>query len=438
MVTIEINNSTSKINGLTSIPFNKLRKALSYSIDSQAAFFSKNRFNTTRYCIDKHGTFATGLLKRVVEFLDISHIKYELKDKRIESILKIRKVDHKFQSSLVPYKAQIDAAASITKNHRGILSMPTGAGKSHVIALIIARLCVRTLIVVPSLQIKEQLKESLSRSFKDTSNIVIENIDSNALNTAKGFGCLIIDEGHHAAAKTYQKLNKTAWKDIYYRVFLTATPFRNQTEETLLFEGIAGQVVYKLTFAQSVEKGYIVPIEAYYIEVDKVKTDSFTYQEVYSEFVTNNEAKNQIIAKTLLNLGLSGASTLCLVKEIRHGSILAEMTGLPFANGQDDTTREYIEQFNKGEIKVLIGTEGILSEGVDTKPCEFVLIAGLGKAKSSFMQKIGRCVRVFPGKESGKVIIIRDGSHRFLLRHFNEQKKILLEEYGIIPIKLSI
>jgi superfamily II DNA or RNA helicase len=126
------------------------------------------------------------------------------------------------------------------------------------------------------------------------------------------------------------------------------------------------------------------------------------------------------------------------VKEVKHGYAIQEIFNAPFANGQDDITRAYIGAFNKGEVKGLIGTTGILGEGVDTKPCEYVIIAGLGKAKSAFMQQIGRAVRTYPGKESAKIILFRDASHRFTLRHYRAQAKILKEEYGVTPIKLEL
>lgn len=436
MVTIEIGNSTSQIKGLASTPFNILRKALSYSVDAQAAYFSNNHFNTIRYCIDKYGTFSTGLLIYVKMSLDSQNIHYRVSDIRFRpaSI-----TGHLSDFSMInPHEWQLEAVNAVERKHRGIISAPTGTGKSLVIALIVAKLHARTLVVVPSLQIKEQLTESLQRVFKDMSNITVENIDSSALKTANNYDCLIIDEAHHVAAKTYQKLNKTAWKNIYYRVFLTATPFRNATEETMLFEGIAGQVIYELSYTKAIKAKYIVPVEAYYIEVPKQKTEAFTWAQVYSELITNNENKNQIIAKVLLNLGISGTSTLCLVKEIKHGNLLAELTGLPFANGQDASTRHHIEQFNKGSIKALIGTEGILGEGLDTKACEYVIIAGLGKAKSAFMQKVGRAVRTYSGKDSAKIIIIKDKSHKFLSRHFKAQCDILKSEYGVVPIKLEV
>jgi superfamily II DNA or RNA helicase len=247
-----------------------------------------------------------------------------------------------------------------------------------------------------------------------------------------------LDEAHHAAAKTYRQLNKTAWAGIYHRFYLTATPFRTQPEESILFESIAGQVIYELTYASAVAQGLIVPVEAYYIEVPKVKNDYYTWAEVYSNLVVKNDIRNEMIALTLARLNAANLSTLCLVKEVAHGAKIEALTALAFANGKDDDTRSYIKDFNSGEIKSLIGTEGLLGEGVDSRPCEYVIVAGLGKARGAFMQKVGRAVRTYPGKDSAKVIIIKDLSHRFTARHFREQCKILKEYYGITPTKLDL
>lgn len=330
-----------------------------------------------------------------------------------------------------PYLDQIKAINNALRHHRGIISMPTGTGKSYVARLIIKALGLPTLIVVPTIEIKRQMQHILH----DLRHVRVENIDSRDLSNLKDFKVLIIDEAHHAAAKTYHRLNKYAWNDIYYRFMLTATPFRNDTEETLLFEAICGQVIYKLTYRDAIKNNYIVPIEAYYLEIPKQATDAFTYPEVYSELVVNNEIRNSMIG---VLLGRLDAPTLCLVREVAHGRILSEMTGFPFVSGEDDESRDYIRQFNNGEIRVLIGTTGILGEGIDTKPCEYVVIAGLGKAKSNIMQQIGRSVRTYSGKESAKVIIFKDRSHRFLMNHFNTQKKILIDEYGIKPAKIEL
>lgn len=131
-------------------------------------------------------------------------------------------------------------------------------------------------------------------------------------------------------------------------------------------------------------------------------------------------------------------STLCLVTEVAHGNRLAALTGLPFINGTDNDSRDYIHQFNNGEQMAVIATTGVMGEGVDSRAAEYVIIAGMGKAKSRFQQQIGRVLRRYKDKESGKVIIIKNTSHKYLIRHFNAQLKVLLDEYGVKPVKLDI
>jgi superfamily II DNA or RNA helicase len=421
MTILTINNSYSRITNMSPSQEKQLRAALSYSVET--SYFKVNYGPKKRCLIDKKGNFPTGLINRIP-------FSTQIIDNRRQPISRDCYINLKDSV----YEWQRESVNTASFSNRGIISAPTGTGKSLVIKLLAARLNVKTLIVVPSLEIKKQLQETL----KDLQNVTIENIDSKTLQTAKDYDCLIIDEAHHVAAKTYQKLNKTAWVGIYYRFFFTATPFRNNADETMLFEAIAGRLIYKLDYETAIRKGYIAPIEAFYLEIPKQDTDAFTYSQVYSQLVVNNEVRNLTISKMLLNLQQAGISTLCLVKEVAHGRLLADLTGLPFVSGADDESRQYIQQLNSGELKVLIGTTGILGEGVDTKPCEYVIIAGLGKAKSQFMQQIGRAVRRYPGKGSAKIILIQDKSHKFLIRHFNVQRAILKQEYGVTATKLEV
>lgn len=429
MITLSIGHSFSNIKGLTVDQEKDLRKLLSYTENAKSAYFGKG-YARTKSLLGKRGDFPTGLLSKVINYLgDPIDKNYRILDSTNTPAFKPFSLPSNYPK---PYPAQLTATDRAVNAERGTIAMPTGTGKSLVIALIASRIGLKTLVIVPSLEIKKQLSEGL----KALKNVFIENIDSTSLKSMTDFDCLIIDEAHHAAAKTYQKLNKTAWTKIAYRFFLTATPWRNDQEEQLLLESIAGEIIYKLDYQEAIKEGYIVPIEAYYIELPKRKTDAFTWREVYNECVVNDALKNQEIVNILTQLQTSGKSTLCLVKEVKHGQILSEITGLPFVSGADDDSRKYIGQFNNSEIKVLIGTTGVLGEGVDTKPCEYVLIAGLGKAKSQFMQAVGRAVRRYPEKESAKIILIQDKTHKFLSRHFKAQCVILKAEYGVTPIKL--
>lgn len=419
MVQLLIDNSYSKVTGLSVKQEKELKELLSFSVGSYFGPFGIKR----RSLLDKRGHFPTGLLSRVEAYLGKGG--YARKNLRAQPISQLWPI-----SASLPYAAQSSALIAAIDNHQGIISMPTGAGKSKVVEMISERLGVKTLVIVPSLEIKKQLSSTLKR----LSNVTIENIDSKALNSLTGFDCLIIDEAHHVAARTYQKLNKTAWKGIYYRFMLTATPFRNQDEETLLFEGIAGQVIYRQTYQEAVEAKSIVPIEGYYLDVPPSNLKGEPYPYAYKHGVVNNETRNLMISKLLLTIP---KPTLCLVKEVLHGQTLSEMSGIPFVSGQDDESKDYIRQFNEGEITHLIGTQQVLGEGIDTRPAEFIIVASLTKAKSQLMQICGRGVRNYPGKESASIILFKDKSNSYLLKHYQAQCKVMKTEYGVIPLKLK-
>lgn len=435
-----IGNSYSRITGVSSAQHLELKDLLSYKIDPQQTYFSNDWRGGKRSLMSKRGDFPTGLLYLVQEWLKKTSINSAVLDTRQRPAA----LTGHFPISMaqIPYQEQFDAAQACFDAHRGIVTAPTGVGKSFIIALIIRRIEVHTLIVVPSLELKRQLTESLADLFNYTDvgpgkPIWVENVG--ALDPTKeliGYDCVIIDEFHHSGAKTYRALNKKSWKNVYYRFGLTATPFRSNDSERLLLESVLSEVIYRIEYQTAVKKGYIVPLEAYYVDLPHTDTDGSTFSEVYQDLVVENEARNKII-KDLIH-SLEGQHVLTLVKEIKHGDWLHTISGSPFANGQDEGSRVLLDQCAKGELKSLIATTGIAGEGRDTKATEWVILAGLGKSKNQFMQNIGRGFRKWGGKESCKVILFRDKSHKWTLSHFNAQIKYLREEFGVKPVKLEI
>lgn len=435
-----IDNSVCKLEGMTPKAYADLKKILFYEIDQQQAYFSRS-WSRKRYLIDAKGQFPTGLLYLVEGYL---------RDKIYERIDHRRRPEPRqglfvMSKHPMPYPEQIDAMAASVRAGRGIIQAVTGSGKSLIAALIVNALQVPTLIVVPSLGLKKQLTDSMREWFGEErvgelgSALAIENVDAlDPKKPLKGYDCIIIDEFHHSGAKTYRDLNRKAWNGVYHRFGLTATPFRSKDTERLLLESVLSEVIYRLDYHTAVDKGYVVPVEAYYIDVTSQELDSISWPEVYSKLVVKNLNRNNKIVTLLMKL----PNVLCLVKEIAHGELIQDMMlrcgdVACFATGVDENTAEYIRFFNEGSGK-LIGTNGVLGEGQDTRPAEYIIIAGLGKSKNQFMQQIGRGLRRYPGKESCKIILFRDVGHKFTLNHFKAQCKILKEEYGVIPAKINL
>lgn len=452
MITLRVNNSMSTISGLTTPQFTSLRQVLSYKMDASAAYFS-GATNTTRYLLDKRGSFPTGLLYLVEAWAEKERTPLSLQDLRYPP----RRSNIGLETFFVvppptPYPWQLEAARAASEQSRGIISAPTGSGKSLAIALICNEFRVRTLIVVPSLELKAQLTSSLQAWFgehivgpqSDQKIVTVENVDALDPNTLAPHDLIIVDEFHHAAAATYRKLNQKSWQGVYHRFGLTATAFRNQDSERLLLESVLSKTIYELTYTQARDQGLIVPVEAYYMDVKPMDPSLPSipdrWANVYSNLVVRNEWRNDMIRSVLRKLHAAGESTLCLVKEIEHGMHISAQLEYPFVRGDNApcVNSELIRRFNSGEIKTLIGTVGCLGEGVDTRPAEWIVIAGLGKARGQFLQQIGRGIRKNSCKKSCKVLIFKDSSHRWTLSHFNEQVKILKQYYGIKPVKLPM
>lgn len=432
---IIIENSFSRIEGYNNKQFQQLRTLLSYRVSDSEAFYG-NYKSPLRYLIDKKGEFMTGLFPRVMAHLAEKNTPFSVLDKRIKPT-PIPGL-FKLSSAFVSRDYQDKAVTRLMGYIRGGAEMVTGSGKSITQALLIAARQLRTLCIVPNLTLRDQLRETFLQAFGSLDNIDVENIDSPKLKSPGNYGQLLLDETHHAAATTYRTLNKSCWQNIYHRYFFSGTFFRSADEESLLLEGIAGTPCFKFGYPEAVKAGAITPIEAYYYTVPKqeMRGNESSYQAVYSELVVNNEPKNLLIASLLGRAHKSGVSSLCLVKEIRHGEILAELTGFPFANGRDGS-KDLIRTFNSGEVKTLIATTGVCAEGVDTKLAEYLFLAAGGKAKVQFMQMVGRVLRPAGGKASGKVVLFKDTSHKYLSKHFNQCVKYLMDEYAVKPTQLT-
>lgn len=427
---LHIWNSVCRLEGFTVKELSDLRKILVYQ--PKTNYFTR-AFSHPKYLIDKRGNFPSGLIPRVYSYIQAQG--FEVQDHRRipQPVLGLFK-----DSKLLPLRPfQNNAVKDVLRYKRGIISCVTGSGKSLIAAGIIQALEVPTLVVVPSLELKRQLTETLEEIFGKAKvgkgkPITVKNIDEIDLKKPEtSYACVIIDEFHHSGAATYRKANQKCWNEIYYRIGLTATPYRSQDNEQILLESVLSQIIHTFSYAEAVEQGYVVPVEAFALESPKIITHGKNWQSVYKDIVVNNDTRNQIIGDMLINLASQKKSTLCLVKEIEHGNILAEYCKSHFANGELNNTKELVQAFNQQKIHTLIGTTGVLGEGIDTRPCEYVIIAGLGKSRNAFLQNVGRGLRRFGTKETCKVVVFLDKSHKWSIQHFKEQVKMLREEYGV-------
>lgn len=139
---------------------------------------------------------------------------------------------------------------------RGVVVLPTGAGKSHVAVLAIREKRRSTLIIAPTLDLVRQWHETLVRSFglevgilgggeHAVRSLTVSTYDSAHLHMERygnRFGLVVFDECHHLPGESYSEAARMCIAP--FRLGLTATPERSDGRESAL-EELIGPIVYR-------------------------------------------------------------------------------------------------------------------------------------------------------------------------------------------------
>src|SRR6202034_3586325 len=154
-----------------------------------------------------------------------------------------------------PYQREALAAWKHARG-RGVVVLPTGAGKSHVAAMAIDDRRRSTLVVAPTLDLVRQWYDLLGATFgvpigllgggeHDVQALTVATYDSAHLHMdhlGARFGLVVFDECHHLPGASYAMAAKACLAP--YRLGLTATPERSDGRDAEL-AGLIGPVAYR-------------------------------------------------------------------------------------------------------------------------------------------------------------------------------------------------
>jgi len=253
---------------------------------------------------------------------------------------------------------------------------------------------------------------------------------------------LIIDEAHLAAVVTEEIGNQA--KNAYYRLGLSATPFRTDNQE-IRIEGTLGGKVCEVSASDLVERGFLVPPKIFVVNISTVEPGQ-TYHEVYNLNIINCWERNFRIKQFAEGMKAKGIPTLILVERMEHGNILEGMIeDAVFVPGGDkgevDPTdeeknyrRRMLNAVENNEI-ILIATQWA-NVGVDAPRIAGLILAGTNSSPVTTYQQVGRVLRcvgknVEDSIKNGKpeaVIIDFASSHKNLRSHVNMRKKVYKNE----------
>ena len=261
-------------------------------------------------------------------------------------------------------------------------------------------------------------------------------------NVIQSCNALIIDEAHLAAVVTEEIGNQA--KKAYYRLGLSATPFRTDNQE-IRIEGTLGGKVCEVSASDLVERGFLVPPKIFVVNISTVEPGQ-TYHEVYNLNIVNCWERNFRIKQFAEGMKAKGIPTLILVERMEHGNILEGMIeDAVFVPGGDkgevhpsDEEKNYrrrmLNAVENNEI-VLIATQWA-NVGVDAPKIACLILAGTSSSPVTTYQQVGRVLRcvgknVEDSIKNGKpeaIIIDFASSHKNLRSHVNMRKKVYKNE----------
>src|SRR6266496_3207637 len=352
--------------------------------------------------------------------------------------------------ALEPRPYQEEALANwLAEGSRGVVVLPTGAGKTFVAALAIHETGLKTLAVVPTIDLLQQWRTALAAALsleaneigvfgggeKELKPITIITYDSAALypRELRHFGLRIFDECHHLPAPTYRLIAESAFTPL--RLGLSATPERSDMAHADLDE-LIGPEVYRRSPSELTEGRYLAQYEERRIDVVLSDEDEARYSEqrrIYRSFLQrrrivihspedfqqkliymsarDGEAREAMLAwREARNIAMNAPAKYDEIEQLlrlhaddlvllfsEYNYVVDEISRrfcIPAITYKTPTEerRVILERFRSGQYTKL-ATGRVLNEGVDVPDCRVAIIVSGNSTKREYIQRLGRILR---------------------------------------------
>lgn len=333
---------------------------------------------------------------------------------------------------------QKECLKELTKHKKQLIQLPTGAGKTIVFLSYLREVSKKCLIIVPTIDLKNQVYESALNMFHESeifirdkdqpyeeaplTIIVSQSLRSNIFRDfAKDqkFDHIIIDEAHKAFSSLYMDFLDfyNHYFSAYKLIGFTATPERSDRKPLLqIFE----KFTYKKTIYELIEKKYLCDLKCFRVFTkNSLESDgkSGDFKMIELKHL-DNYSRNKLVYDTYFQ-NCIGKKTLIFCISVDHAEKMADylrkekgikahhVSGLQSGSHR----KEILEKFRSGEIEVITNCQ-LLTEGFDEPSIEALIIARPTKSKSLYCQMVGRGTRLFPGKSICEVYELTDNTHR--------------------------
>jgi len=422
----------------------------------------------------KNNTLPLGFIGEFLKLFDDYVSYYKLKhkisviDSRDKNVL-FKSYSTQFKDSPIKLRYyQNDAIEACLDKKIGILYGGTGFGKSLTSAELIKKINMRTLIITNRNELIYQTAE-VYREYMgvpigvmtegklvtdkqiivasiQTINSIVEGKDKIKAKQLKAYlynvNVVITDE-----AQFVSSLNSFGNIDKYtcnaeYKIGLSGSPWRNGSD-TLELNAVVGFPIYEKSTKELEKEGFLVPTKClFYKNTLEIPTNAEVekYSDAYRNVIAFNKDRNKFVLD-LINKN-KDKKFMIITKLVEHSQELKEL----IENSEVITgsiamkdRKDILGRFKEGNFNVLIGTQQILSTGLDIPSCDVMCNMTANKSDIMTVQSIGRVKRKAPGKLVSYFIDFNDESIKWFSSASKVRKKILkafgneIEEITSVP-----
>lgn len=433
------------------------------------------------FCEDDEFYFPVGILSIITSELTSLAIDYIVDIDGSEEIYQEIDISPDLLEGITLREYQIAAIECALKYKKGLLQIPTGGGKTEVMTGVSKYLLDKAeghiMICVPTALLLHQTYERLiergipeSEVFRYGDGFKLEGnkricvatvqtaykrlSDESFQNWYKDLKCLLVDEAHHLACRTWYTLIDRLAPE--YNLGVSAEPFygdKSHIIRDLILRGTVGSVLYRIPIKYLIDKGYLS--KPYMVAMEtQYPGDIYNilnWHTINKLGIVQNKLRNKLIKSIALSLISAKKNPLILVQQINHGNELAKIIseegykvavltgGLKvtiYMNGHIINTFRDSEgitkkEFQEGLVDAMIGTS-TMDEGVDVPVLSSVILAGGGKSKLKLLQRVGRGLRCKPGDNTTIIIDFQDKFSIVLHSQFKKRKTMFSDQQ--IPV----
>ena len=300
--------------------------------------------------------------------------------------------------------------------HSVMVQMPTGTGKTVLLAEVLRHMDGEVLVVAHRRELLAQITATLGRFGIGGDRVRVESIQRLAWSGCPSFtpSLVVIDEAHHAVARTYRQLWEW-WPDARF-LGLTATPCRLGGQGfTDLFEVL----LQSAPIQEFIDRGWLSDFE--YVSASPEsealrQVAQFGKRGADGDYQVKEMATVMDVPESVAHLYdtyrefAAGRKGIVYAIDREHARHIAEhyrAQGVRCAVIDARTPaverRQTVEDYRLQRIDVLVNVD-IFSEGYDCPEVEFIQLARPTLSLSKYLQQVGRGMRRARGKEAVMIL----------------------------------